>query len=108
MNKGLQIRNNKLKKLTKKRNVIKEEQKNICRFVEIKFEEIRRINGKYTHLGQKSEKGLQIRNRVYLINGHYKLVNNRGTKIIKKYEGIPEWANEDLIKKYNDFINIYY
>lgn len=103
MNKGLEIRNNKLKKNTAKRNTVKPDQENTCQFVEIQWEVIERINGKFRHTGRNIDKGLQIRNRVYLLKGNYKLVNNKGVKITKKYGNVPEWATEELIEKYNNF-----
>ncbi len=103
MNKGLEIRNNKLKKNMVKRNTIKPDQEKICRFVEIQWEVIERVNGRYRHTGRDYGKGLQIKNRVYLLEGKYKLVNNKGLRITKKYENIPEWATEDLIDRFNNF-----
>ena len=103
MNKGLQIRNNKLKKKQQKRNTITPEQFDLCRFVELEWKVIERVNGKYKHTGQSKGKGLQIKNRVYLLNGSYKLVNSKSVRIFKIYDNIPEWASENLIKQYIDF-----
>lgn len=100
MNKGLEIRNNKLKKNTIKRNKVKGEQENICRFVTIKYQIIERINGKNKHTGNAKVNGLQVKNRVYLTTGSYKLINTKGTKVTQVYDSIPEWATEDLINKY--------
>lgn len=102
VNKGLEIRNAKLRKNQKKRNTIKPEQQDLCRFVELKWQVIERINGKYKNTGVASGKGLQIKNRVYLLDGHYKLVNSKSVKITRKYGGIPEWATEELIQQYNE------
>lgn len=103
MNKGLEIRNNKLKTNTKKRNEVKPEQENICRFVTINYQVIEKVNGKYRRTGSKTESGLQIKNRVYLIDGKYKMVNNKGLRIKKVISNIPEWATDTLIQKYNEF-----
>lgn len=100
MNKGLERRNKKLK-----RNTIKPDQENLCRFVTIKYQVIDRVNGKYKHNGANTVNGLQIRNRVYLINGSYKLINNKGTRVMSSFKDIPEWATEDLIEKYNKFLS---
>ncbi|WP_455793001.1 hypothetical protein [Clostridium butyricum] len=102
MNKGIAIRNNKLRKNAKKRSVIKPEQENLCRFVTINYQVIERINGKFKRTGNKTENGLQIKNRVYLLNGKYKLVNNKGLRIKRKFETIPEWATDELIQKYKE------
>lgn len=53
MNKGMEIRKRKLEKKRDKRNSIKEGQENVCRFVDIKWEVIERINGKYRHTGTR-------------------------------------------------------
>ena len=100
---GLNIRNNKLKKKFKKANTIKSEQKYICRFVTVEWVVIEKVNGKFKATGKDKSNGLQIKNRVYLLDGKYKLVNNESFKIKKEYEGIPEWATPDLIEKHNNF-----
>lgn len=106
MNKGLMIRNNKLKKKAKKRNEVKEEQKGLCRFIEFKYEVIKKVNGKFKHIGSNLDKGLQIENKVYLLNGKYKFINNKGLKIKQIYEDVPSWANDKLTKQYKKFKNI--
>lgn len=45
-------------------------------------------------------KGLQVKNRVYLLNGQYKLVNSKGVRITRRYDNMPEWANEILLNRY--------
>lgn len=100
MNKGLEIRQKKLEKNRKKRNEKKPNQLGLVRFVALQWEVIERVNGKYRHTGRQTGQGLQVENRVYLLDGHYKMVNSRAVKITKKYAGIPEWATEDLIEKY--------
>lgn len=104
-NKGIRIWENKRRKNTKKRNTVKPEQENLCRFIDIKFQVIERINGKFKRTGASVASGLQIRNRLYMNDGHYKLINNKGTKIVRVYEDIPEWANENLISQYEEFLN---
>lgn len=106
MNKGLEIRNKKLRKNTIKRNTVKPEQENTCQFVSISYEIIDRVNGKYKHLGSKQAQGLQVKNRVYLTTGGYKLINSKNAKVKKKFEDIPEWATEELICKYKKFHGI--
>lgn len=102
MNKGLQIRNNKLKKKAQKRNTIKESQADICRFVTIRYEVIEKVNGKFRRTGNKTVSGLQIKNKVYLLNGHYKMLNSKCVKIMKIWTDIPDWADESLINKFNN------
>lgn len=103
MNKGLEIRNNKLIKNTIKRNVIKPEQIDLCIFVEITYEVIKKVNGKYRHTGSLKAKGLQIKNRVYLTTGSYKLVNGKGVRVKKVLDTIPIWATDELLEKYRKF-----
>lgn len=98
------IRNNKLRKKAKKCHEIKPGQENMCCFVTINYQVIERVNGKYKRTGSKTENGLQIKNRVYLLNGKYKLINSKSLRIKKKFDEIPEWATEELINKYNEFI----
>ena len=104
-NKGLAIRNKKLNKLLIKRNKIEASQETYCRYISFVYQDIKRINGKYRHVGQNHCSGLQIRNRVYLINGKYKLVNNRGVKITKVYDEQPKWATPKQIEMYNKFMS---
>lgn len=104
INKGMMIRNNKLRKKAKKCHEIKPGQENMCCFVTINYQVIERVNGKYKRTGSKTENGLQIKNRVYLLNGKYKLINSKSLRIKKKFNEIPEWATEELINKYNEFI----
>ena len=87
-----------------KRNTIKLEQENICRFVTICYQVIGKINGKYKRTRANTVNGLQIKNRVYLIDGNYKLVNGKGVTIKNKFNIIPEWATEDLVIKYKRFL----
>ena len=106
MNKGVEIRDKKLHKNAAKRNVLKPDQENLCQFVTIRYQFIERLNGKYKHSGSETVNGLQIKNRVYLASGSYKLINNKGVKVLKRYEGIPEWASVELIEKYNEANNL--
>ena len=102
MNNGLEIRNKKLEKKAQKRSQIKDCQKNLCQFVEIQWEVIKRLNGKYQRVGSECGKGLQIENRVFLTNGHYKMVNSGSVRVLSRFDGIPDWATEDLISKYTN------
>lgn len=105
MNKGLAIRNAKLKKNAKKRQSIKPGQDNLCRFITINCQIIEKINGKYKRTGSNTVNGLQIKNRVYLVDGKNKLINSNGVRIKKIYDSVPEWATESLIEKFEQFHN---
>ena len=101
-NKGMQIRKNKLDKKAKKRAEVKPEQKDIVCFVEYSEKIIEKINGKYRRpTNNRKGTGLQIQNRIVLANGHHKMVNRSSLKIIKRLEGIPQWATQEQIKMYN-------
>lgn len=99
-NKGLHIRNTKLAKNSRKAHTVKKEQKGVCQFVDVKWKAIKKVNGKYRCVGEHKDHGLQVENKVYLPEGSFKLINSKNFKITRVYEGIPEWANNFLIKKY--------
>lgn len=90
----------------RKQNTIKPDQENIFRFVTISYQNFERINGKYKRTGSKTANGLQIKNRVYMKDGSYKLINGKGVIIRKTFDGIPEWAADILIDKYNKISNM--
>ena len=101
LNKGLQIRQDKLNKKAKKRASIKLEQEGLVCFVDFSVKVIERINGKYRHpTHTETGHGLQIQNKIFTPDGHYKMVNRSTLKIKKRYEDIPEWVNEYLLEKY--------
>ncbi|MCR4687856.1 MAG: hypothetical protein K5659_09830 [Lachnospiraceae bacterium] len=103
MNKGLEIRNKKWEKQRIKRNTVKDEQVGLCRFIDFKVEVIEKVNGKYRHTGHELGKGLQIENKVYLLDGRYKFVNRKSLKIIKIYNEIPNWASDSMITDYSRY-----
>lgn len=106
INKGLEIRNKKLKKKAQKRAEIKLGQENLCRFITIRYEAIEKIDGKYQRTGNQVVDGLQIKNKVYLNNGHYKMLNSKAIKILNIYTAVPEWANEYLLSLYDKQMKI--
>lgn len=63
--------------------MIKEQQESICQFVSINWKVIEQVNGKYQCTDTAKGKGLQIENKVFLIDGHYKFINNKNFKIEK-------------------------
>ena len=104
LNKGLQIRKNKLNKKAKKRAEVKPEQENLVCFVEYSEKIIERINGKYRRPTEsRTGRGLQIQNKIFLADGRYKMVNRTSLKITKRYEIIPEWATQKQIDMYDQF-----
>ena len=106
MNKGLDIRNRKITKNLKDMNTVKDGQENVCRFISISYEVIKKVKGKYKRIGSKKVNGLQIKNKVYLIDGRYKMINNKNIRIIKIFDGIPEWSTDELIYKYKNFMRL--
>ena len=102
-NKGLEVRSKKLNKQRQKRNTVTEGQKGICQFVQVSWEEIKKVNGKYKATGKKHGQGLQVENKVFLIDGHYKYVNNKNLKIEKVFKDVPSWATDEIIKKYQNY-----
>ena len=102
LNKGMQIRKNKLDKKTKKRTEIKPEQKGLVCFVEYSEKIIERVNGKYRRpTSSQIGKGLQIENKILMANNRYKMVNRTSLKITKRYDSVPEWATQQQIDIYN-------
>ena len=101
LNKGMQILKNKRRKQIIKRAKVKPEQENLVCFVDFSEKIIERINGKYRH-PTRTEKGsgLQIKNRIYLSNGHYKLVNRSTLAITKRYADIPQGTSDELVTLY--------
>lgn len=106
LNRGLQIRRNKFNKQAQKRAEVKPEQENLVCFVDFSVKVIEKIGGKYRK-PTKTEKGsgLQIKNKIYMIDGKYKFVNRSTLKITKQYSDIPEWANEYLKDLYQEAID---
>lgn len=100
LNKGLEIRRKKLIKQTQRRAMKTSKQIGLVRFVDFNWIEIAKVNGKFKPIGTRFGQGLQVENRVYLADGHYKMVNSHSFKIIRKYEGIPDWASDELKTKY--------
>lgn len=105
MNKGLDIRNRKIAKNLKNMNTVKEGQEDVYRFISISYQIIKKVNGKYKRLGSKKVNGLQIKNKVYLVNGKYKMINNKNTRIVKIFDDVPEWATDELIYRYYNFMS---
>lgn len=97
LNKGMQIRQDKLKRQARKRAKVKPEQEDIFCFVDFSEKIIERINGKYRRPTRiERGRGLQIKNKIYLENGKYKMVNRTTLSITKKHEDIPGWAGSFL------------
>lgn len=81
-------------------------QETIVRFVTFREDVIEKINGKYRPRHRvKKGRGLQVKNRIYLANGTYKLVNRTSLRVAKVYSDIPSWANQFLRDKYHQFIS---
>lgn len=100
MNKGLRIWVAKKSKLAKKAHSMKPEQIELCQFVDLQSSSFSRMNGKTKFTGHVKYHGLQLENRVYLLNGKYKLANARGSKIIKRYDSVPSWATDWMKNQY--------
>ena len=105
LNKGMQIRQNKLNRKAKERTKVKPSQEELVCFVEFSEKIIERIDGKYRR-PKRTEygKGLQIKNKIFLTTGRYKMVNRSTLDITRRYDVVPEWAGEYLIELYNSAI----
>lgn len=82
---------------------VREGQGNVCCFVDVKIRTFVRVNGKLNMNGIECATGLQIKNRIYLEDGRYQMVNSPHLKIVKKYAGIPEDASIQLAKRYEEY-----
>ena len=77
LNKGEQIRRNKLNKQARKRAEVKPEQIGLVCFVEFKERIIERINGKYRRPTRtECGRGLQVGNKIHLENGQQEVANH--------------------------------
>ena len=106
LNKGMQIWKAKREKRFKQAHEIKPGQEEICRFVNFRNTVHRKVNGKFIHPKIEHLQGLQVKNRVYYIKDNdvaYVLINKHGAGITKVHDGVPDWADERLVKKYNDY-----
>ncbi len=96
---------NKRQKRIKKAQKKYPEQINLIRFIEFLDKDTEKVNGNLQHPKFYERKGLQIENRFYFIcrvdDVTFSLINKKGTKILKVYDDIPEWAHPKLIEKYN-------
>ncbi len=109
MNKGMEIwqkKQNKnkrdLPKKLKSAWELKEDQVNVCHFIEYKQDVFEIINGKRRKNGYSFGHGLQLGNKCLLPNGQFKLINGKNFHIVQIIDSVPEWANEYLIKVYNE------
>lgn len=81
MNKGLDLRNQKLEKKRNKRFEVKENQVGVERKVLITYIELKRLGlGKYVSK-KRIREGLQKENRVYFEDGTFVYINKKGTRI---------------------------
>lgn len=98
---------------TKRKNRIKKaltklpEQIGLCRFIEFRNIEHPKVNGHFTnHAIFTNLQGLQIEHKfLYIQNGKIIkiMINKRNAKILKTFDGIPEWADPLLIEQYETF-----
>ena len=101
MEKELEKHQRKRENLFNRMEEVKPEQVNLVRFVDAQWEVMEvDEDGKWHHTGRDHGQGLQVENRVYMVKGPYKMVNRRTFRITKVYDGIPEWATEELKERY--------
>ena len=102
-NKGVEIRNKKLKRKSKKRYTVFSGQKGVYRFVKMQNFQVKRLwSGEYEKKKEEIN-GLQVENRVYYEkHGVLKSVylNKDGCKILYNYPNLPDWAGNLLKEKY--------
>lgn len=103
MNPGIERRNRKRANTLKRCNRMEPNQWGLCRFIKIKYEVFERNKGKWRHVGQQRENGLQIENRVYLITGQEIAINAKTRKVVEVYDDVPDWAPQVLLDAYNQY-----
>lgn len=99
-NKGIAIRNKKIARNNSNMRKTKDNQKGICRFIEIECPEFMIVNHKRKCVGRRKKLALQIENKAYLPDRHYKFINNKNLKIKKIYKDIPFNADYWLVELY--------
>lgn len=75
--------------------------KNTIRFVKIQFTETNRFHGHFVRSAKCETFGLQINEKIYLVDGRYKYSGGKQLKIIEEYPPYPSWATEELRKMYD-------
>lgn len=77
-----------------------EEEKDICRYVRIRYTDTSCYNGRMVSKGKEEALGLQVNDKIYLTDGRYKRVSTKGLKIIEVFSEIPEWSTCELRQRY--------
>lgn len=80
--------------------------KDNIRFIDLSWTNFERVNGKWTFAGISNGKGLQIGGKVFFPDGSHKLLSGKNIKIKGVYDGIPSWANKELLSRYNEALGI--
>ncbi len=97
-------RKNRIKKAVTK----KPEQIGVCRFIDFKDIKHPKINGHYTHHPIFTiRQGLQVEHIFYYVEAgkiNRAFINKHSAKILKVYDGVPEWAPAQLIEKQNNYL----
>ena len=73
----------------------------ICRFIKVRYSEIGQFGERFVQTKKAETFGLQIDNKIYLLDGHYKNADGKRIKILEEYPPYPAWATPELIEKYD-------
>lgn len=107
MSESKEAKKKRLERNKKNMMTVKADQIGVCRFVSVSVQDFMvDVNGKYTRCGSHIVDGLQYENILVLSDGSYKYLNSSSVRIIRVYEGIPEWANDYL--RDLEFTNFFY
>ena len=79
----------------------KTETENIVRFVKVQFTETNRFHGYFVRSAKCETFGLQVNDKIYLVDGRYKCSNGKQLKIVEEYPPYPNWATEELKSMYD-------
>ena len=75
---------------------------NIIRFVKVQFTETNRFHGYFVSSAKCETFGLQVNDKIYLVDGRYKCSSGKQLKIVEEYPPYPEWVTEELREKYDN------
>ena len=89
-----EARKKRLERSKKNMMTVKVDQVGVCRFASVTVQDFMvDTNGKYVRCGSHVENGLQYENFLVLPDGSFKYLNSSSVRIVRIYEGVPEWAN---------------
>ncbi len=84
---------------------VHDELKGVCRFVTLRYVQVETNETGKSIISIVDDKGLQMENTVYHLNGDISFIHHQSDLIVSVEEGIPAWASKKLITIYEAFHN---